>query len=569
MRLQKDTPLKVLFFSSFFFFGLFKEYAACLYTGLWGLYLFVFTGKKKEWKFYLNQESLSVLIITAFYFLSCLYGIDKGMSLIGAMRMLGVAFFMVLAMQLSEEGRNRLLTLVPWIGVCMTIIGILSKPFAPIRDFFYVADRLGGFFQYPNVYALFCLTGILIVAKEREEKHVPKTWLTIFQVVVLMSGILLSGSRTVFFLLVGAAVVAAVRRNEMRIPVLIGLAAVLALSMAYVAVSGNYQNVGRFLTASFSSSTLIGRIIYARDGLSLLLSHPFGLGYLGYYYLEPEIQTAFYSVRFIHNDFLQLAMDVGVLPCILFTVMYLKNIFSKRHSFWERLILGVIGVHFLVDFDLEFISVWYLLIILLQVNYGKEIQISVEKQKDAGFTAVRICAAALALIGIYFGCAMIPRYVGNPGLSSRLLPLYTESNVETLVRADDADAAEALAKKIQKQNRYIAEVYDVLSVTAYQRGDYEEMISDKKKSLSLQKYNMEAYERYVRRLAQAIEVESQANRADTTVYLLEAVAEVPVILENVEKGTDELAYRTRDIPDFTLDEDIQEYIESVRQLLEE
>ena len=107
-----------------------------------------------------------------------------------------------------------------------------------------------------------------------------------------------------------------------------------------------------------------------------------------------------------------------------------------------------------------------------------------------------------------------------------------------------------------------------MSVIAYQREDYEEMVSYKKKALSLQKYNMEAYERYVRRLAQAIELESQANRADTTVFLLEAVAEVPAILKQVERNTDGLAYRTRDIPDFTLDGEIQEYIEMVQVLLE-
>lgn len=565
---QKNMPLKVLFFSSFFFFGLFKEYAACLYTGIWGAYLLVLAGKKKEWKFYLSLESMSIMLLIAFYFLTCIYGIDRGMSLIGAVRMLGAAFFLVIVMQLQKEERATLLAMIPWIGVCMTVIGMLSKAFAPLYDFFYVADRLGGFFQYPNVFALFCLIGVLIVGGEREERKPGKPWRDVFCATALMGGILLSGSRTVFFLAVGAAVLAAVRRRALRVPVLIGFVTVMVLAAIYAAVSGNFQNVARFFTASLSSSTLIGRIIYARDGLGLLLSHPFGLGYLGYYYLEPEIQTALYSVRFIHNDLLQIALDVGIFPCVLFAGMYLKNIFSKRLSFWERLMLGVMGLHFLVDFDLEFVAVWYLLILILQVHYGKEIVIRAEKRRAAGVVTARICGAGLTLAGLYFGCAMIPRYLGNPELSSKFLPLYTESSVEILAGETDAESAEILAKRIQKQNGYVAEVYDVLSVIAYQREDYEEMVSYKKKALSLQKYNMEAYERYVRRLAQAIELESQANRADTTVFLLEAVAEVPAILKQVERNTDGLAYRTRDIPDFTLDGEIQEYIEMVQALLE-
>ena len=91
----------------------------------------------------------------------------------------------------------------------------------------------------------------------------------------------------------------------------------------------------------------------------------------------------------------------------------------------------------------------------------------------------------------------------------------------------------------------------------------------KKRSLHLQKYNMEAYEKYLMLLSQAIGVESGQNDADDTVYLLRCVAEVPQLIAKVEEETTKLAYKTRDIPEFELSQEMQEYVRQVEKLLGE
>lgn len=563
MEQRERNFLKVIFLSSFFVFGLFMEYAACIYTAVYGVCFGICLYRKRTWKFYWNLEGMAVLAVAGFSLLSALYGVDWGMSLIGAVRFLGVLFFLGIVMQFSAEDRRDMLNGIPAVGVIMTVIGAVSYLIKPLREFFYVADRLGGFFQYPNVFALFCLIGMLWTIcgmdLKKESGQRKKSGAV---AAVLAVGILLSGSRMVFVLMAVSMLVLAVRSKSLRKPLILGMG-LLAIVVAAAFFTGGSQNVGRILTASVSSSTLIGRGIYVLDGLKLLLKHPFGLGYLGYYYKEPEIQTALYSVRFIHNDFLQLALDVGWIPCVLMLVFFVKNIISRKNPFANRLILAVWGIHLLWDFDMEFMAMWYLL--LLFVNYsGGRRELSLSGGLRRSFCAV---SAAVAVMALYLGAGMIPRYLGRADISSALLPFYTESNAELLAKETDIEKAKQLALRIRRQNSYVPEVYDILALVAYTQGEYEAVSEYKKQSLHLQKYNLEAYEKYLMLLSQAINVESSQNDADDVVYLLRCVAEVPGMLEEVEAETTPLAYKTRDIPEFELSKELQEYIQKAQELL--
>lgn len=565
MEQKERNILKMIFLSSFFAFGLFMEYAACIYTAVYGIYFGIGLYRKRVWKFYWNLESTAVLAVAGFSLLSIFYGVDRGMSLIGFVRFLGVLFFLGILMQISEADRRELLQGIPMVGVVMTGIGAVSYLIKPLREFFYVSDRLGGFFQYPNVFALFCLIGMIwTICGMDLKKESGQRKKSMAVAAVLAVGILLSGSRTVFVLMVLALLVLAVRSRSLRKPLLIStvlLAAVVGVSF----FMGGSQNIGRILTASFSSSTLIGRVIYVLDGLKLIWKHPFGLGYLGYFYREPEIQTALYSVRFVHNDFLQLALDIGWLPCILMLAFFVKNIVSRSNSFANRLILLIWGFHLLLDFDLEFMAMWYLLLLFVNCSYGRR-----EKSLPAGIGMRRgLCAASVAVgvMALYLGAGMIPRYLGRADISSALLPFYTESNTELLAKETDIGKAEQLALRIRRQNSYVPEAYDILALVAYTEGDYEAVSAYKKQSLHLQKYNIEAYEKYLMLLSQAISLESGQNDADDVVYLLGCVAEVPQLLEEVEAETTPLAYKTRDIPEFDLPQELQDYIQKAQELL--
>ncbi|MDO5146844.1 MAG: O-antigen ligase family protein [Eubacteriales bacterium] len=568
MKQKEFTILQIIFFSSFFVFGLFMEYAACFYTALYGMFLLY---RKRPWILHRNVETMAILSMTFFSFLSVFYGVDWGMSLIGCVRMLGILFFMEILMQLTVEERLILVKRIPSVGVCMTVIGMTAFPFPPAHGFFYVADRLGGFFQYPNVYALFCLTGIIILLEyfngEKKEKFFQKN---VCKILVLLSGILLSGSRIVFFLTL-VSLAALILHKKINRKLLLPSLAVFVLIPCIFYWMGNTQNLGRIITTSLSSSTLLGRFIYAKDCFSLILRHPFGLGYLGYYYREPEIQTALYSVRFVHNDYLQLALDYGWIPCICILVLFIKTVLSHKYSFESRLLFAVWGIHLFFDFDMEFMSMWYLLLLFVDFNYGKELYLPMSGESGtAGRTKQRVIPSLVTVsvfLALYLSAGMLPRYIGRADWSSSILPFYTESNAELLSQEKDIGKAKALALKIKKQNPYVPECYDILTVASFMEGRYEEMAVYKKKAIQLQKYNLDAYEKYLMFLSKAIDSANTKGDMGTVVKLLPLVTEVPELLDDVEKNTTPLAFKTKDIPQFELSEDMQVYIKQVEAFL--
>lgn len=555
---------KALFISSFFAFGLFYESIACIYCGAFGCLYAVMAIRRKKLVFYRNLQSVTICVIVLMYLLTCIYGVDAGMGWIGFLKNLTILFFLCCAMQLTEKERESMLAYIPMIGSVMTLTGIVAYGISPIREIFYTADRLGSFFQYANVFALFCLMGLILLTGEESGKGRNK-WLQILQTGLLILGIFLSGSRTVMLLMLAVCVVQGIRKKEWRIPIAIILILMFAAAGIYVAATGNMQNLGRFLTTSLGSSTFLGRILYVKDGIRLILRHPFGLGYLGYYFMEPQIQTGIYSVRYIHNDVLQMALDVGVIPAILFLWMLGRNIFGRGGKFEKRLLVAVIGLHCLVDFDLEFTSIWFILILAMNLYRGREINIAAG-EKTAFY---KIIALLLSVGSLYTGLAMIPRYLGNPGMTVSLLPFYTEAKTELLEREEDSGKAEELAESLLKQNSYLAEAYDTLSVVAYQNRDYRQMAEYKQKSIENRKYYIEGYERYVIMLSQAIADANVQGNMELMQELMQKVPEVQEQLEEVEKTTDDISYRIKDRPEFTLEGEVADYIEQVERLLEE
>lgn len=551
------TPLNLFFAGSFLLLGLFREYGSCIYTFIWGLLLILGWHRKKNITICFNLEHFSIWMLAVGYFITCFYGIDRGMSFTGFMKFLSVVFFLgILNIQNSSE-KKVLFQIIPIIGTFMTLTGILGWFLPPLRQFFYVSQRLGGFFQYPNVYALFCLVGILLLLEDF-------SWhrkIEIFFISTLFLGILLSGSRTVFFLALLSLGILCLCRKNLRKLILPVVLIFITFGIIYSLLSGNSQNVGRFLTASFSSSTLIGRIIYWKDGIQELLRHPFGLGYLGYFYRESTIQTAPYSIRFIHNDFLQLALDAGIIPGILFVIMCIRSVFFRKISLEKRLCIAIMCLHFFMDFDLEFTSVWYLFLLLAEDNKNSR-NLSVNFEKICrGFCILFSC------LSLYIGFAMIPRYFGNALLTAQMLPFYTENNIALLSAETNPETAATLSEKILKQNPYIAEAYDIRAILALQDKNYDLMIQSKEKSLSLQKYNMEAYDNYLKLLSIALTDAATDHDRSAAITLLNAIQKVPDILSDIKNNTTPLAYRTKDAPDFTLSDSSDTFLKQAKNLL--
>lgn len=552
---------RLLFFSSFFMFGLFHEYISCIYCSLLGILYAVMSIRRKRMVFYWNLPSLSVCVIVFMYFIVCFYAVDTGMAWIGFMKKLTILFFLCVAMQMEEKERDTLLGLVPLIGSVMVVVGVLGGLVEPGRYFFYMSERLGGFFQYPNVFALFCLLGIILLSIH-SSKGAENRW-KLIQMFLLIVGIFLSGSRTILLFLLLVCLIQGIRKREWRIPMAVIFAVMLVAAGVYVAVTGNVQSLGRLFTVSLASETFLERLLCMKDGFRLLITHPFGLGYLGYYYMEPGIQTGAYSVRYVHNDVLQMALDIGVIPAVIFLGALANSIFCGGRQFEKRLAVAVIGAHCLLEFDLEFISVWFLLLLLADGYRGRKINIAA----GGKLAFYKVLAVVLSWGGLYVGIAMLPRYFGHTETAATMLPFYTEAKKDILFQETNSIRAEKLAENLLQQNAYIAEAYDVLAAAAYQRGDWREMAKCRKELLRCRRYGATGYKNSVIMLSHAIENVGKTGEKELGKELMQEVLEVEKMLEETKKKTDPAAYRLHTKPDFELGEEVADYVRQIHQLM--
>lgn len=532
-------------------FGLFYEYAGCLLGALSGFLFSWYILFEKKAKFFLNPNSILFTIWIASYGIVSLYAVDRGMAFLGFLKMMAVFFFVGIAMQMDKEQRELLLKAAPMSACATVLLGTAGYFIWPIHNFFYKAERLGGFFQHANVFALFCLLGILIEAKENHSQRY-------LRMALLILGISLSGSRTVFLMTVAVFFLLAIKEKKRRLPFITLALLMIAGSGVHVLLSGDIQNVEQIYSMLISSSFL-RRLLFVKDGLRLLADRPFGLGYLGYYFMQPSAQTGVYSARFIHSDLLQIALDVGIIPCLLFATMLIRSIFSKRTDFYEKLILIVSGIHFAMDFDMEFTVMLFILTLILDFYYGNEVEIS----SGGKLKFYKVLTISLSFTMLYCGAAMAFHAFGKSDISARMLPIYSEAKIQILQNETDMDRAEKLAKDLTYRNPYIATAHDILALAAYENGDYQTMAREKEQSVDLQKYNMDVYNRYVILLSKGIEAAYAQGDNETFQTLLSHVAGVPNKLKKVQKDTDPLAYKIKKKPNFELEESVQEYVNSV------
>lgn len=324
--------------------------------------------KKVDLKIYINLTSISVFAIVLFYLLSTIWATDSGMALIGFMKFMPILGFTLMIMQ--QKNNDNIISSVPFVASGMTIISSVGMQFSFLESFFSVDGRLAGFFQYPNTFALFLLVAELIILAK--EKH------NIFDYIsfsVLVFGIFYTGSRTVFILFVLSNIILFFNIKSKKFKIFTLAIAVLAIlcAIAYFLLSGNTNALNRFLTISLTdSSTFIGRLLYFQDAVPVILKHPFGLGYMGYYFIQQSIQTGVYSVMYIHNDFLQLLLDIGWVPCGIFIAAIIKSIFSKNIIFYKKVILCTMALHSCFDFNLQFVAMFFVMILFMDYNSEKK-----------------------------------------------------------------------------------------------------------------------------------------------------------------------------------------------------
>ena len=553
--LQKPTPLCLIFYCFAFACGGFHVYLSAACAVALCVLLAIRLIKRKSVYVTLHPVNVALFAIPLLYLLSAIWAVDRGEALMGFVKFLPLSLFM-LAVSDKEEDRNSILTFLPAAGAFQTAVGSILMQIPVLRSYFSVSGRLSGFFQYSNTFALFLLLGILVLLTQEQIK-----WHGYVILSVLVFGILYSGSRTTAVLTVifAAAAILTGKNKKVKLTALICIAGLAAAAGIYAVVSGNYSAIGRFLSISLKESTFLGRLLYWKDGLRLSVTHPFGLGYLGWNFAQYRNQTGVYTVQFVHNEYLQLLLDVGIPGIGVFGYCIARVLFSKNTDRKKRLLLLAFCGHMFMDFDLQFTSMFLLLAVLLYTQSEKH---RVTLRRNAVLIPSVVCVLLALIPGVSHGLFHFKQYRA----AAWIYPFNTSAQVALLGETGTSKSGVLLADRLLKRNPYLAPAYGVKAAAAFSDGDIEQMAFFKTKQIENAPYHMETYDEYCDMLAVGFGLYKKQNDVAGMRFCREKMLAIPEMLTELKDKTDPLAFQIDDKPSFELNPASIAWINQIREV---
>lgn len=530
--------------------GGFHEYISCVLAAVMCGCLLIRFWKTKKCTVGWDLLPVSVAVICIGYGVTCLWAVDSGMAFVGFLKFLPLLLYVFC---LWQEGSNKALQCLPCFAALMAVISAVGMQFDFCKSLFAVSGRLGGFFQYPNTFALFLLVCELLILKKTGKKLLDH-----IVAAVLIGGLLYTGSRAVFVLAIvsNAAMLFAVTGRKARIGMLAALAAVCGVVIT-LALNEN-SVLHRYLTISFTESTFVGRILYLADALKLLLKYPFGMGYMGYYYTQYSVQTGVYSVMYIHNDFMQLLLDIGWIPGLLFAGALIGWFFKKNICPADKIIVGTVCLHCLFDFNLQFVGMFMLLLLLTGVQNG-------EKKKTASFgVPMKAVVAVLGGVCVYMGIALALSHWGSYKLSDQMYPYNTNNKLTALEQTQDLNEAVQLADQILQQNQQHYVPYSIKAKYSYSQGDFGSVIRYMNTAIEKNPFDHTQYEEYCKMLMIGISLYQQAGDSQSAQACIEQLVQTQQKLQANTGRLSSLGKMIVDQPVTTLPADIQAYIDQLK-----
>ena len=307
----------------------------------------------------IGVEAVCLYVLSLCHLASIPFSVNCGMAFIGFLRTLVWIVYFLCANFYSQEERQAMLDAVAWEGAILSMVFSILFVFNQILGNQDMNGRIDGPFQYANTWAVFQLICLIWLATRAK-----RTIANQIAVVVLLSGICLTGSRSVLallFLLAIAGLSQYLKRNKPLRP-LIQIVCGAIISFIISEFFSRGLLLERLLAIPYSSS-LNGRLLYNLDGFRMLLKHPLGIGHGGYLYLQALEQTGVYTTKFVHNEFLQFAIDAGILAGVFAVGMVFSILLRPNLSLAERIVIFVITAHASVDFDFQFLIIIYLLLL--------------------------------------------------------------------------------------------------------------------------------------------------------------------------------------------------------------
>lgn len=528
--------------------GGFHEFISAALAVVFAVYLIVLVKKNKGLAWKDTALSWALLVLVVLYGISALWAVDSGMAFIGFLKFLPVFLYLLI---LRQTGQGNVTRILPIFGAVSVVISAVCMQLPVLENFFGVVGRLAGFFQYPNTYGLFLLVCQLLLLKKGIKKW---DFLTL---AVLLGGFLYTGSRTVFVLAVLVNVAWFAIGGRKRLWVVLAICGVLALGAVMVLLWGEGTVLYRYLKISVTQSTFMGRILYMIDSLPLLVRYPLGMGFMGYQFTQGSVQTGVYSVAYVHNDILQVFLDVGWIGGGVFLGALIRYFCRKDISWREKLIPGTIVAHSLFDFDLQFVAIFMLLVVLMEPEQGScSASSKVNTIKQGAF-------ALVAAVCLYMGVTLGLSYFECRTVAQMLYPYNSMNMVQMLQQEVDLDKANGLADQILAQNDHCFGAYSVKSKYAYSQGDFSQLIYYKRLALAENPFEQTEYVEYCQMLMNGIAVyEQNGDNQSADICRQELVAVYTQFSQNRHRLS-YLGSRIDTQPVLKLPEAIVSYVEAI------
>lgn len=540
-----ENKLLIFLFISSFCTGLFNESFCAVASLILSVALIIKLFKSR--RFYYSKSFLSLAVAATVFFMlmSVFWAVDRYFALLGFVKFFPILPFFLLVCNCEKQEREKLLSFVPLSASIMAVVSSVFTFSDILPELFSVNGRIAGFFQYSNTFALYMIIGIIIISfKSKISKP------DILMLAVLATGVFLSGSRTSFAVLLLSFAAIAVFSKVKRLKVAFGviLALLVVAGVTYYLLSKSTAAFARFLTISVNSTTFKGRLIYALDAVKYIIKHPFGLGYMGYYFKQGSFQSAVYSNTFVHNDILQPVLDIGFIPAVLILICFVKSLINKSISVDKKIILSAVFLHSLLDFNLQYLTVVFIVIICaFDGDTLKEIKVVTPHKISAV-----VIGAFTAVLCVWLGLSAGLYVLRKPESAVKVYKHNTFALIEMISESESVSYNAKLADTILQSNKDISMAYAAKARNYWAQGDVENCIKAEKQAIKKNRYDSEEYRFYSDMLEQAAELYYKNGDYGSAEYCKQQLSEFKEYLRGVKAETNKWAYDLPQKPDFDI-----------------
>ena len=546
---------QAIVYIALFAVGSFHEYLSCLLALAMLVWLIVRWFRAKALTVNATPMLAAMGLLVLAYAVSALWAVDAGAAIFGFFKFLPLPLYLLVLMQ-EPDGREKAIAGLPLALTVMTVLSVVGMQIPALTDWFSVAGRLAGFLQYPNTFALLLLVAELLLLTKDHLKPIDYVCLAL-----LLFGLLYTGSRTVLVLAVPANIAALfINKNKKIRQIALGaIGAGVVLVLLYCLVTDSFSVLGRYLNINWQESTFVGRLLYVADALPMIAKHPFGLGYMGYHYVQQSIQTGVYAVQFVHNDVVQILLDVGWLPCVTFVAAVVASLCSRKLSPRYKLALAVMLLHACFDFDLQYIAV-FMVLLLLTAPTAKTTWVL-----TASRSVCTALATVLAVACVYAGTVLGLARFGQHEAVRAWYPWHTESDIAALQEAKEPAEIDAIADRILERNEYVALAYNAKARAAFSSGDFTAVIENANTALTMAPFAYESYCDYGYMLVNGIMLYEQAGDTESAAFCRKELLSLSRELLSQQQRLSEWGKAIDDQPTLVFPKDLATYVESMQQ----